>query len=59
MTLPSIGTTVPRFFTFGTPSESFELKSGESLPEVTIAYETYGELTPERDNAVLIFHALK
>lgn len=58
MTLPSIGTTATRFFTFGTPDQPFELKSGQSLPEVTIAYETYGELTPNSDNAILIFHAL-
>jgi len=28
------------------------------LSPVTQAYETYGELSPERDNAILIFHAL-
>ena len=36
----------------------FKLASGEELPELKIAYETYGELTPQKDNAVLIFHAL-
>ena len=34
------------------------LDSGATLSPVTIAYEHYGELSPERDNAVLIFHAL-
>lgn len=34
------------------------LASGERLLEVDIAYETYGELSPERDNAVLVCHAL-
>ncbi|MCL1598621.1 MAG: homoserine O-acetyltransferase, partial [Actinomycetia bacterium] len=58
MTLESIGTTTTQFFTFGTQNDPFMLKSGESLPEVTIAYETYGELTPGRDNAILVFHAL-
>lgn len=58
MTLPSVGTTATRFFTFGTEQDPFGLASGQSLPEVTIAYETYGELTPNRDNAVLVFHAL-
>ena len=34
------------------------MASGESLPEVQVAYETYGELSPTKDNAVLLFHAL-
>ena len=32
--------------------------SPEPLPEVRVAYETWGELSPARDNAVLILHAL-
>ena len=35
-----------------------ELESGESLPDVVLAYETWGSLSPERDNAVLVEHAL-
>jgi len=31
---------------------------GGQLPEVTIAYETWGTLHPARDNAVLVLHAL-
>lgn len=34
------------------------LESGESLPDVVLAYETWGRLSPERDNAVLVEHAL-
>ncbi len=34
------------------------LDSGATLPHVTIAYETYGELSPARDNVVLVCHAL-
>ncbi len=30
----------------------------EPLPEVRVAYETWGELSPARDNAVLVLHAL-
>ena len=35
-----------------------ELEQGGSLPSVTVAYETYGRLTAEKDNAVLICHAI-
>jgi homoserine O-acetyltransferase len=35
-----------------------QLELGGSLPEVTVAYETYGRLSPDRDNAVLICHAI-
>lgn len=35
----------------------FPLESGRSLP-VTLAYETWGELDPDRTNAILVLHAL-
>ena len=34
----------------------FKLQSGTVLPEVTIAYETYGTLAPDGRNAVLLTH---
>ena len=34
------------------------LDSGATLPAVRLVYETYGTLTPERDNAILVCHAL-
>jgi homoserine O-acetyltransferase/O-succinyltransferase len=34
------------------------LDSGQALADVTIAYETYGELAADSANAILIFHAL-
>lgn len=37
---------------------AFSFESGESLPYVRIAYETWGELSPAGDNAVLVLHAL-
>jgi homoserine O-acetyltransferase len=36
----------------------FSFESGESLPYVRLAYETWGELSPTGDNAVLVLHAL-
>ncbi|PRZ35205.1 homoserine O-acetyltransferase [Antricoccus suffuscus] len=34
----------------------FPLESGQSLPALQLAYETYGELAPGRDNAILVVH---
>ncbi|WP_404383457.1 homoserine O-acetyltransferase [Knoellia locipacati] len=35
-----------------------ELERGGTLPDVTVAYETWGTLNAARDNAVLVEHAL-
>jgi len=35
-----------------------ELESGEVLPDVTIAYQTWGTLNPAKDNAILVNHAM-
>ncbi len=35
-----------------------QLASGETLPDVTIAYQTWGELNSDRSNAILVNHAL-
>ena len=35
-----------------------ELEAGGRLPAVRLAYETWGTLSPARDNAVLVMHAL-
>lgn len=47
--------TTPHFYTLPEP---FPCRAGGLIPEVTLAYETYGELNAAKDNAVLIFHAL-
>jgi len=48
-----------QFYTFGkTRKDRLTLKSGVSFGPVTVAYETYGRLSPARDNAILLFHAL-
>ena len=36
----------------------FRLEGGSTLPEVTLAYETWGQLNERADNAVLVCHAL-
>ena len=37
---------------------NFKLESGESLPEITIAYTTYGKLNAAKSNVVWVCHAL-
>jgi homoserine O-acetyltransferase/O-succinyltransferase len=37
-------------------SRDFRLESGQSLPVLELAYETYGALAPARDNAILVVH---
>lgn len=54
----SVGLVETQTFTFAEPPEGLALECGRRLGPVTLAYETYGRLTPERDNAVLILHAL-
>ncbi|WP_378146832.1 homoserine O-acetyltransferase [Cnuibacter sp. UC19_7] len=36
----------------------FAFESGARLDRIRVAYETYGRLSPTRDNAVLVLHAL-
>ncbi len=40
--------------TFTVPA--FKLESGQVLPELTLAYETYGRLAPDGRNAILVTH---
>jgi len=46
-----------QFFSFAEPPDKMILESGAQLGPVTIAYETYGELSQNKDNAILIAHA--
>lgn len=46
-----------RFVTFA-KDRPFVLEGGGMLSDITIAYETWGEVTPDADNAILICHAL-
>lgn len=46
------------FFETASPDEPLRLRDGGMLPGVRIAYETWGELNAEKNNAILLFHAL-
>jgi homoserine O-acetyltransferase/O-succinyltransferase len=45
----------PQLFYYNKP---FELENGEVLPQLTIAYTTYGKLNAARDNVIWVCHAL-
>lgn len=51
----SVGLVIEKSFKEPKP---FLLKSGLTLPEFEIIYETYGELNHKKSNAILICHAL-
>ncbi len=40
------------------PDDGFRLERGGVLPALQVAYETYGDLSPERDNVIFICTAL-
>ena len=54
----SAGIVRTKHITFDGPDRSLELEGGAELWPVRIAYETYGTLSEERDNAIMVFHAL-
>jgi len=54
-TIGSVGTVETRFLDLPSP---LRLDCGAELHPVRIAYETYGNLAPARDNAILVCHAL-
>jgi homoserine O-acetyltransferase/O-succinyltransferase len=54
----SVGLVETKTFALPLPPGGMELECGQRLAEVSLAYETCGTLSPGRDNAVLICHAL-
>lgn len=52
---PMPAETSTQFFEAGGP---FTLRDGSTLPQITLAFETWGELNADRSNAILLFHAL-
>jgi homoserine O-acetyltransferase len=53
----SAGLVEKKYFTFAEPPHELILENGARLGSVTTAYETWGELSEQRDNAVLVTHA--
>jgi len=51
----SVGKVEKKIFTI---EAGFEVACGRRLAPIDIAYETYGELNSEKNNAVLVLHAL-
>ena len=51
----SVGTVDTQFLELSAP---LKLDCGKELHPVRIAYETYGKLSPARDNVILVCHAL-
>ncbi len=51
----SVGKVSPQDFTF---NEGLKLQCGQLLAPIALRYETYGTLSPDADNAILIEHAL-
>jgi len=54
----SVGLVEKKTYTFAEPPHEMQLESGARLGPITLAYETYGELNPLKNNAVLVLHAL-
>jgi len=47
-----------QFYELDNSELPYELREGGSLPEIKIAYETWGELNADKSNAILLNHAL-
>ena len=54
----SVGWTSPKRVVLADQANPLLLDCGVNLAPVTVEYETYGRLSPARDNAVFILHAL-
>ncbi|MBF0484316.1 MAG: homoserine O-acetyltransferase [Candidatus Omnitrophica bacterium] len=54
----SVGIVETQYLTCCEPPQELLLSCGEKLGPITIAYETYGKLSSNKNNAILIVHAL-
>jgi homoserine O-acetyltransferase len=54
----SVGRVETRYAHIDLPSGGLCLEGGGVLPELTVAYEAYGALSPQKNNVVFLCHAL-
>ncbi len=54
----SVGLVETQYATLFETPDALQLESGGQLSPVTVAFETYGKLSPEKDNAIFVCHAL-
>jgi len=54
----SVGIVQTQFVRLFDPPSMLTLESGFQLGPINVAYETYGELSADRDNAIFVCHAL-
>ena len=54
----SVGIVEKKALTIAEPPGELALECGRKLGPITLAYETYGTLNANKDNAVLVLHAL-
>jgi len=53
----SVGTIETKYFEFAKPLHEFKLESGRTFGPIALAYETYGKLSADKSNAILVMHA--
>lgn len=54
----SVGVVATKFATLFEPPHQLTLAAGARFGPIRVAYETYGELSPQKDNAIFVCHAL-
>jgi len=54
----TVGIVAKQRHRFAEPPHEMILESGSRLGPIELAYETYGDLAPDKSNAVLVLHAL-
>ncbi len=54
----SVGWVLPEKIRLASPKNPFRLEIGAELSDIEVEYEVYGEMSPSKDNVILIAHAL-